>query len=173
MKPSLGFREGTQYNNFMYVVLSYLPTVLLPNKPPFGRYVKEHILDPLGMNSSTYSFAVANDTGRMADGFARENINTTENPLGPGTTRVLPFFFPNSTEDGDSEPFFVWTSVMELICGLCLLQQLLGMAGSSARLQTWCAVTMELNCNCHSYMCRRAGCRCFSWKANTPQLTLP
>jgi CubicO group peptidase (beta-lactamase class C family) len=106
LKPSLGFREGTQYNNFMYVVLSYLPTVLLPNKPPFGRYVKEHILDPLGMNSSTYSFTVANGTGRMADGFAREKINTTENPLGPGTTRVLPFFFPNSTEDGDSESFF-------------------------------------------------------------------
>ncbi|KAJ7908943.1 beta-lactamase/transpeptidase-like protein [Mycena leptocephala] len=102
LKPSLGFREGTQYNNFMYVVLSYLPTVLLPNKPPFGRYVKEHILDPLGMNSSTYSFTVANGTGRMADGFAREKINTTENPLGPGTTRVLPFFFPNSTEDGDT-----------------------------------------------------------------------
>ncbi|KAJ6609281.1 beta-lactamase/transpeptidase-like protein [Mycena sp. CBHHK59/15] len=101
LKPSTGFREDTQYNNFMYAVLSYLPTALLPHKPPFARYVEEHILEPLGMNSSTYSFAAANATGRVADGFAREGINITENPLGAGTTRVVPYLFPTN-DDGDS-----------------------------------------------------------------------
>ncbi|KAF7338793.1 Beta-lactamase class penicillin binding protein [Mycena sanguinolenta] len=101
LKPSTGFRENTQYSNLMYTVLSYLPTALLPDKPPFARYVKEHILDPLGMNSSTYSFAVANATGNLADGFAREGINVTENPVGPGTTRVLPYLMPGVTEDGN------------------------------------------------------------------------
>ncbi|KAF7338796.1 Beta-lactamase class penicillin binding protein [Mycena sanguinolenta] len=102
LKPSTGFRENAQYNNMMYMVLSYLPTALLPDKPPFARYVKKHILDPLGMNSSTYSFAVANATGNLADGFAREGINVTENPVGPGTTRVLPYLPPSVTEDGDA-----------------------------------------------------------------------
>ncbi|KAJ7774038.1 beta-lactamase/transpeptidase-like protein [Mycena metata] len=102
LKPSLGFRDAAQYNNIMYAILSYLPTALLPNKPLFARYVKEHIIDRLGLNSTTYSFAIANATGTMADGFAREAINITENPLGPGTTRVLPFLFPTETEDGST-----------------------------------------------------------------------
>ncbi|KAJ7512257.1 hypothetical protein B0H11DRAFT_2214060 [Mycena galericulata] len=36
----------------------------------------------------------------MADAFTRD-INVTENPLGPGTTRVLPYYFPPASEDGD------------------------------------------------------------------------
>ncbi|KAJ7261002.1 beta-lactamase/transpeptidase-like protein [Mycena rebaudengoi] len=80
LKPSTGFREDLQYNNLMYIVLSYLPTALIPGRPPFARYVKQHIFDPLGMKSTTYSFAEANETGRMADGFVRFNINYTDNP---------------------------------------------------------------------------------------------
>lgn len=85
----------------MYAVLSYLPTALLPDKPPFARYVKEHIIDPLGLNSTTYSFAIANATGNVADGFARVGINVSENPVGAGTTHVLPFFLPDVGEDGN------------------------------------------------------------------------
>ncbi|KAF7338792.1 Beta-lactamase class penicillin binding protein [Mycena sanguinolenta] len=87
LKPSTGFRENAQYNNMIR---------------PFARYVKEHILDPLGMNSSTYSFAVANATGNLAQGFARVDINVTESPVGPGTTRVLPYLTPSVTEDGNA-----------------------------------------------------------------------
>ncbi|KAJ7210967.1 beta-lactamase/transpeptidase-like protein [Mycena rebaudengoi] len=68
LKPSTGFREDLQYTNLMYIVLSYLPTALVPGRPSFERYVKEHIFDPLGLNPTTYSFAAANGTGRMADG---------------------------------------------------------------------------------------------------------
>ncbi|KAF8217636.1 beta-lactamase/transpeptidase-like protein [Mycena galopus ATCC 62051] len=115
LKPSTGFRENTQYSNLMYSVLSYLPTALLPDKPPFARYVKAHILDPLGMNATTYSFAVANATGNLADGFAREGINVTENPVGPGMTRVLPYWMPNVTEDGNmfSGPGGVLTTAVD------------------------------------------------------------
>ncbi|KAJ7154569.1 beta-lactamase/transpeptidase-like protein [Mycena filopes] len=101
LKPSTGFRENPQYSNIMYAVLSYLPTALLPDKPPFARYVKQHLLDPLGMNSTTYSFAVANATGNLADGFARTGINASD-PLGSGTTRVLPFFMPTVGENGNA-----------------------------------------------------------------------
>ncbi|KAJ7249404.1 beta-lactamase/transpeptidase-like protein [Mycena rebaudengoi] len=101
LKPSTGFREDLQYNNIMYSVLSYLPTALLPGHPPFARYVKEYIFDPLGLNSTTYSFATANETGRMADGFVRLAINNTENPIGPGTPVVVPYWLPNVREDGD------------------------------------------------------------------------
>jgi hypothetical protein len=93
----------------MYTVLSYLPTALLPHKPSFARYVKEHIFNRLQMNSTTFSFAAANATGRLVDGFVRQGINITENPLGKGTTRVAPYLFP-ATEEGDSRlipPIFV------------------------------------------------------------------
>ncbi|KAJ7255419.1 beta-lactamase/transpeptidase-like protein [Mycena rebaudengoi] len=102
------FREDLQYNNIMYSVLSYLPTALLPGHPPFARYVKEHIFDPLGLNSTTYSFATANETGRMADGFVRLAINNTENPIGPGTPVVVPYWLPNVREDGDCTDFGGW-----------------------------------------------------------------
>ncbi|KAJ7154577.1 beta-lactamase/transpeptidase-like protein [Mycena filopes] len=102
LKPSTGFRENLQYTNIMYAVLSYLPTALLPDKPPFGRYVKQHLFDPLGMNSTTYSFAIANATGNLAQGFARTGINASDPlALGSGTTRVLPFFMPTAGEDGN------------------------------------------------------------------------
>ncbi|KAJ7249453.1 beta-lactamase/transpeptidase-like protein [Mycena rebaudengoi] len=101
LKPSTGFREDLQYNNLMYSVLSYLPTALLPGHPPFARYVKEHIFDPLGLNSTMFSFAAANETGRMADGFVRLAINNTESPIGPGTPLVVPYWLPNVREDGD------------------------------------------------------------------------
>ncbi|KAF7348644.1 Beta-lactamase domain-containing protein [Mycena venus] len=115
LKPSTGFRENPQYNNIMYAVLSYLPTVLLPHKPPFAQYAKEHILEPLGMSATTYSFPVANATGNMAEGFARVGINVTENPVGPGTTRVLPYLTPNVTEAGNalSGPGGVLTSAVD------------------------------------------------------------
>lgn len=64
----------------MYTVLSYLPPVL--TKTPFARYVKKHIFDPLGMTSTTYSFAVANASGQLADGLTRQN----------GTVRAFPYW---------------------------------------------------------------------------------
>jgi CubicO group peptidase (beta-lactamase class C family) len=104
LKPSAEFRETLQYTNIMYAVLSYLPTALLPDKPSFARYVKEHIIDPLGMNSTTYSFIEANTTGRLADGFGRDRLNVTVDPFGPGIPRVMPYYDFNMVgEDGDSE----------------------------------------------------------------------
>ncbi|KAJ6599954.1 beta-lactamase/transpeptidase-like protein [Mycena vulgaris] len=101
LKPSTGFSRTLQYTNIMYAVLSYIPTALLPDKPPFARYVKQHLFDPLGLNSTTYSFAVANATGRMADGFVRVAVNTSENPVGRGIPLVVPYSLPNVQEDGD------------------------------------------------------------------------
>lgn len=106
LKPSASFRDNLQYNNIMYAVLSYLPTALLPDKPPFARYVKDHLFDALQMNSTTYSFAVANATGRMADGFSRTGVDVSVNPLGAGTPLVVPYFDPSVGEDGDGGEYF-------------------------------------------------------------------
>jgi CubicO group peptidase (beta-lactamase class C family) len=84
----------------MYSILSYLPTALVPGHPSFERYVKEHIFDPLGLNPTTYSFAAANGTGRMADGFVRSALIYSD-PLAPGTPLAAPYFLPNAEEDGD------------------------------------------------------------------------
>ena len=87
----------------MYVILSYLPTALLPSKIPFARYVKEHIFDPLGMTSTTYSSQVAAASGQLADGIARQVINTGDAKF---IFRALPFWFPTG-EDGNSKPMVV------------------------------------------------------------------
>ncbi|KAJ7160945.1 beta-lactamase/transpeptidase-like protein, partial [Mycena filopes] len=91
LKPSAEFRQVFQYNNLMYAVLSYLPTVLHPSKPSLAAYVQENIFDALGMNSTTYSFSRANATGKLADSFGREGDPTT-NPLIPGKTHAMPFW---------------------------------------------------------------------------------
>ncbi|KAG6826577.1 hypothetical protein H0H92_015277, partial [Tricholoma furcatifolium] len=98
------FRAIFQYNNNMYTLLSYLPTVLLPSKIPFARYVKEQIIDPLGLTSTTYAYDVAK-SGQLADGFSRQNINYSSNPF-LGTPKKFPFWTTfggvnASSEDGN------------------------------------------------------------------------
>lgn len=102
-RPSAEFRDVFQYTNNMYTLLSYLPPLLLPSKTPFTRYVKEHIFEPLGMNSTTYSFERANGTGNLADGFAVQITNGSGDPFGNGTVRVLPYWSPEGGEDGNGE----------------------------------------------------------------------
>lgn len=100
--PSAEFREVWQYNNNMYTLLSYLPSLLLKPRISFARYVKEHIFDPLGMNSTTYSYDISNSTGQLADGMIRQSTNISENPFGPGTVRSFPFnWLQKGGEDGD------------------------------------------------------------------------
>ncbi|KAG6886938.1 hypothetical protein C0995_003070 [Termitomyces sp. Mi166 len=96
---STEFRDVWQYNNNMYTALSYLPTALLPSKIPFARYVKQHILDPLGLSSTTYSYDVAK-TGHLADGFTRQNINFSVNPF-VGTSKTFPYWSTIGGEDGN------------------------------------------------------------------------
>ncbi|KAJ7096088.1 hypothetical protein C8R44DRAFT_748945 [Mycena epipterygia] len=40
--------------------------------------------------------------GEMADGFARVGVNVSQNPVGAGTTRVLPVSLPRVGENGDA-----------------------------------------------------------------------
>lgn len=103
LRPSVEFRQQWQYSNIMYMILSSLPTTLLPSKPSFAEYVKEHIFVPLGLNHTTYSFDVANATGLVADGLARDNPNLANDPLGKGTVRALPYQRGEGGEDGNSE----------------------------------------------------------------------
>lgn len=78
----------------MYTILSYLPTLLLPSHPPFAQFVKQNIFVPLGMNSTTYSFLKANQSGKLAQGFAREwkpTEKTEETLFDRATPRVLEY----------------------------------------------------------------------------------
>ncbi|KAG6840030.1 hypothetical protein C0991_009475 [Blastosporella zonata] len=98
-RPSAEFREVYQYSNNPYTVLSYLPTALLPSKIPFARYVKQHIFDPLGLTSTTFSYDIAK-LGHLADGMTRQGINVSENVF-VGTPKALPFWNTKSGEDGN------------------------------------------------------------------------
>ncbi|KAF9463772.1 beta-lactamase/transpeptidase-like protein [Collybia nuda] len=110
LRPSAEFRDGWQYDNMMYMVLAHIPEVLM--KMPFARFVKQHIFDPLGMTSTTYSADGANASGELADGFTRQN----------GTVRVYPYQLtlrgPDGTggEDGSvlSGPGGVITSAADM-----------------------------------------------------------
>lgn len=88
----------------MYTLLSSLQPILLPSKTPFARYVKEHIFDPLGLSSTTYSYDTAKANGHLADGMTKQGVNVSENPLGNGTVRALPFWSTIGGEDGNSKP---------------------------------------------------------------------
>ncbi|GLB41335.1 putative beta-lactamase [Lyophyllum shimeji] len=93
LRPSAEFRDVWQYSNMMYVLLSTLSERVLPSKTPFIQYVQQHILEPLGMNATTYSYPAANATGEFADGLTRQGINVTDDPFGNGTAiRRVPFF---------------------------------------------------------------------------------
>lgn len=87
----------------MYTLLSYLPPLLLPSKIPFTRFVKEHIFEPLGLSSTTYSYDKARASGKLADGMTRQGIKFSENPLGNGTVRALPFWSTIGGEDGNGK----------------------------------------------------------------------
>ncbi|KAK7054310.1 hypothetical protein VNI00_003503 [Paramarasmius palmivorus] len=89
-----------QYNNIMYNVLSYLPEVL-STKTTVARYVKQHIFEALGMNSTTYSFDIADASGNLADGVCRENLTLTSGLPGTGRPRSLPYWFKDGGEDGN------------------------------------------------------------------------
>ena len=102
LRPSAEFRDIWQYNNIMYTLLGYLPELLLPSKTPIARYIKERIFEPLGMNSTTYSYEVASASGNLADGMTRQGVNFTENPFANGTIRAKPFWSQIGGEDGNS-----------------------------------------------------------------------
>ncbi|KAG6916502.1 hypothetical protein DXG01_006501 [Tephrocybe rancida] len=84
LRFSAEFRDRFQYCNTMYALLSTLPERVLPSKTSFNAYVKQHILDPLGMNATTYD-----GTGDVAEGVLRQNSH--DNPFGNGTVRALSF----------------------------------------------------------------------------------
>ncbi|KAF5375386.1 hypothetical protein D9615_007946 [Tricholomella constricta] len=97
-RQSAEFRDIWQYNNNMYITLSHLPELLVGK--PFGRYVKENIFEPLGMNSTTYSYQLANSNGQRADGMAREGIDVYKDPFA-GTPRAAQYWTSQTGgEDG-------------------------------------------------------------------------
>ncbi|KAL0953877.1 hypothetical protein HGRIS_005051 [Hohenbuehelia grisea] len=98
LRSSGEFRESFQYTNLMYNIISYLPTVLLPGRPSFARYVKENIFQPLGLNSTTFSFEAANKTGKLADGMDREDVVGL---LDDGPARAIPYWSQTGGEDGN------------------------------------------------------------------------
>ncbi|KAJ6529161.1 beta-lactamase/transpeptidase-like protein [Mycena vulgaris] len=100
LRPSTGFREQLQYDNHMYTVLSHLPQVLL--NTTYEAYVRNNMFLPLGINTTTYFYANAVKTGRLANGFVRENANFTEDPFHQGTTRPLPFWDRSEKGHGES-----------------------------------------------------------------------
>ncbi|KAK7031222.1 hypothetical protein VNI00_013638 [Paramarasmius palmivorus] len=100
LKASASFRSSWQYNNIMYMLLGYLPTVTLPGKPTIATYVKEHIFDPLGLSSATYSLDTAKRSGHLVDPIARE-VNKTEELFGRGKTRVVRYPTWFQEESGD------------------------------------------------------------------------
>jgi CubicO group peptidase (beta-lactamase class C family) len=111
LKPSAEFRDVWQYDNSMYTMLSYLPTLVLPSKVPFARYVKEHIFDPLGMSSTTYSYDVAKASGQLADGLTKQG-NLYGNSTANGTLRALPFWAQTGGEDGNCESIQIFPEML-------------------------------------------------------------
>ncbi|KIY64539.1 beta-lactamase/transpeptidase-like protein [Cylindrobasidium torrendii FP15055 ss-10] len=90
LKPSAPFQSAFQYSNLMYATISYLSEIYLG--VPYAHYVKEHILNPLGL-SATFSRTVASDGHVLAQGFSYP-------ALGETTPEPIEFYAGNVTEDG-------------------------------------------------------------------------
>ncbi|KAG6908807.1 hypothetical protein DXG01_003254 [Tephrocybe rancida] len=83
-RQSSEFRDTWQYNNNMYTLMGSLPSKLLGGMP-FARYVKDNIFVPLGLNSTTYSYQIADATGNRADGMTRQNWDLYSGDVFAGT----------------------------------------------------------------------------------------
>lgn len=84
----------------MYTALSYLPQLLVEPGLTIARYIKQHIFEPLGLNSTTYSSEVAEKSGNLAEGFGRDHVNKTKDVFDQGVPRPMPYWNPSS-EDGN------------------------------------------------------------------------
>lgn len=120
----------------MYTVLSFLPPLLVGPGVPFARYVKQNIFDPLGMNSTTYSYEIANSTGELADGMTRQDVNRSNNPFELGTVRAFPFWSPTGGEDGNRE-LNLWASFLTHILIQAFVQLNQDQGASLALRKTW------------------------------------
>ena len=96
-RQSTEFRNVWQYNNNMYTVLSELPPATTGQN--FARYVKQYIFDPLNMTSTTYSYELADASGRRADGMARYGINYYSSDPFAGIPRNVTYW--SSTKGGE------------------------------------------------------------------------
>ena len=86
----------------MYTLLSYFPSLLVG--VPFEKYVNDFILEPLGMDSTTYFSERAEESGELADGMMRDSVNQTEDVFGLGRVRAVPYWAPSKigTSHGSS-----------------------------------------------------------------------
>ena len=69
LKPSKGFRELWQYNNLMYITGGHLIEVL--SGETWEQRVQSRIFDKLGMVNSTFTFAAARASGKLATPYAK------------------------------------------------------------------------------------------------------
>lgn len=102
LRFSRSFRDGFQYTNYLYGLLSILPPKLVGI--PYTEYVKQNILIPAGMTSSTYKYAEAKDSGNLSEGFSKEgkDIDASIDPFyRNGTARVYDFWKKGSAESGE------------------------------------------------------------------------
>jgi CubicO group peptidase (beta-lactamase class C family) len=76
LRPSAGIRQVMQYNNMHYWVIGEIVARL--SKIPFHEYVKTHILDPVGMVSTTFNHTFAAETGNRSEPFVNSNINSSK-----------------------------------------------------------------------------------------------
>jgi len=99
LRPTYELRQQFLYNNQMYMVGSYVVSVLSGMR--YADFVTSRIFKPLGMTSSTYSIDAAIQTGRFTD---------TWTEFG----RLIPSWMEDEFEDLMAGPGGVISSVEEL-----------------------------------------------------------
>ncbi|WP_299461401.1 serine hydrolase [uncultured Microscilla sp.] len=70
LEPTMGFREGWQYQNLMFMTAGYLVGQVSGNS--WEKAVARRIFKPLGMNSSNFSVEKMKDAGDVALGYGEE-----------------------------------------------------------------------------------------------------
>lgn len=113
LRPSTELRQTFQYSNLNYVVLSLIVSTLSGQN--FTSFVRDNILDPLGMSDTYYHHEEAEATGRLWDSYFREAVNSRGiGGMGIGKARSIGWWMkdPGFWEAG---PGGIITSVSELV----------------------------------------------------------
>ena len=73
----------------MYGALSYLSKVIVGDR--YEEYVKTHIFDPPGMDSTTFWYDEVKRTGHLAYGIGRDGANKSEDLFVRGIPRPMKY----------------------------------------------------------------------------------
>ncbi|KAF8314955.1 beta-lactamase/transpeptidase-like protein [Clavulina sp. PMI_390] len=120
LRPSEEFRQGWQYNNFMYMTMAEI--VERVSGRPFIQFIQDEIMDKLPFTSATMNSTRARTSGHLADGFVqiRRNVSDGMGVL-KSTYEPASFFIDDERENIIAGAGGVTMSAKDVVRAFCAI----------------------------------------------------